>query len=61
MPTRLALRFAVASLLSCALVHCTPPQGQPVAPAADVAPSGAVVGSPTPAMLAFLVKARAKP
>jgi hypothetical protein len=59
MPTRLALRLATA-LLSCALVHCTPPQGQPLAPAADVAPSGAVVGTPSPAMLTLLVKARAR-
>jgi hypothetical protein len=60
MPTRIALRFAVATLLSCALVHCAPRQEPPAAPVDVVAPSGAVVGTPNPAMLTLLIKARAK-
>lgn len=59
--TRIALRLAALALLSSALVHCAPrPSEPPAAPAVAPAPQGAVVGSPNPAMLALLVKARAK-
>lgn len=61
MPSRLSLRFAVAALVSCALMHCEPArQEEPLSSVGGVAPSGAVVGSPSPAMLALLIKARAK-
>jgi hypothetical protein len=56
----LALRLTAATLFSCALVHCAPQREQPLASAPPDAPPGAVVGSPNPAMLALLIKARAK-
>lgn len=60
MPTRLVLRLAAAALLSCTALHCASPQEQPRAPTEALAPPGALVGSPSPAMLGLLIKARAK-
>ena len=60
MPIRLAFRLTAVALVSCALVHCAPAHVEPLAPVEAVAPSGALVGSPNPAMLGLLIKARAK-
>jgi hypothetical protein len=64
-PARL-LRLLTAAVVSSALAHCAPtPQPQPKPPSAagdkdkaEAAPAGAIVGTPTPAMLALLIKAQ---
>jgi hypothetical protein len=49
-------RVLVSALLACCVVHCAPAPQEP-APL-PAAPSGAIVGSPDPALLKLLVVAR---
>jgi hypothetical protein len=66
-PARL-LRLATAAVLSSALAHCAPSPQPPPQPKPSNTPveepraalTGAMVGTPTPAMLALLIKAQGR-